>query len=76
MSIFFVRCTDPSHVPVVTTKTDFLPPSPLTDASILGALLDLNTVLSYRLRVKEVVPVQMRSYRIGEHAIRMAETED
>ncbi|KAL7409275.1 mediator complex subunit MED14-domain-containing protein [Mrakia frigida] len=47
-------------------QTDFLPPSPLTDRSILRALLDLNNVIAYRLKVKEVVPVQMRNYRIAD----------
>lgn len=38
----------------------------LTDRKLLDVLHELNGVLEYRLRAKEVVPMQMASYRIGQ----------
>jgi hypothetical protein len=38
----------------------------LTHRTILDALVELNRLISYRLKVKEIIPTKMREYYIGE----------
>ncbi|KIM79071.1 hypothetical protein PILCRDRAFT_90363 [Piloderma croceum F 1598] len=42
-----------------------LPTTPLTDTQILQTLSEMEDTIRYRLRMKELVPVEMRRWRIG-----------
>ncbi|KAF7315273.1 Mediator of RNA polymerase II transcription subunit 14 [Mycena indigotica] len=42
-----------------------VPPSPLTDAEVLKTLAQMEEVLWYRLRLQEVIPIEMSNYRIA-----------
>ncbi|KAH9485239.1 Mediator of RNA polymerase II transcription subunit 14 [Psilocybe cubensis] len=42
-----------------------IPPTPLTDAEIHKTLLDMEATIRYRLRMTEIIPVEMSDYRIG-----------
>ena len=42
-----------------------VPVTPLTDLQVTQTLRDMEDVIRYRLRVSEVIPVEMSSYRIG-----------
>ena len=43
-----------------------VPPTPLTDAEILTILRDMEDVMRYRLRMSEIIPVEMARYRISK----------
>lgn len=43
-----------------------IPPTPLTDAQVVKTLTDMEDVIRYRVRLAEIIPVEMFSYRIGE----------
>ncbi|TFK74569.1 MED14-domain-containing protein [Pluteus cervinus] len=51
------------RLPTCIKKT-IIPPPPLTDDDIKVILSDMETVLRYRLRVSEIIPVEMTSHRI------------
>jgi hypothetical protein len=42
-----------------------VPPTPLTDAEVAKTLTDMEDVIRYRLRMSEIIPVEMSQYRIG-----------
>uniref|UniRef100_A0A8H8CQ10 Mediator of RNA polymerase II transcription subunit 14 n=1 Tax=Psilocybe cubensis TaxID=181762 RepID=A0A8H8CQ10_PSICU len=42
-----------------------IPPTPLTDAEIHKTLLDMEATIRYRLRMTEIIPVEMSDYRIA-----------
>jgi hypothetical protein len=42
-----------------------IPLTPLTDAEVLKTLKDMEDVIRYRLRMTEIIPVEMAKYRIG-----------
>lgn len=46
-------------------QKSIVPPTPLTDAEVLKTLKDMEDVIRYRLRMTEIVPVEMAKYRIG-----------
>jgi hypothetical protein len=43
-----------------------IPPPPLTDAEVSKTLFDMEQTLRYRLRMSEIVPVEMSQYHIGK----------
>ena len=43
-----------------------IPTPPLTNAEVLQTLLEMEHAMRYRLRMWEVVPVEMRQWRVGE----------
>lgn len=45
----------------------FIAPPPLTDAEVLKTLSDMEDIIRYRLRISEIIPVEMSRYRIGRH---------
>lgn len=42
-----------------------IPPTPLTDAEIRKTLSGIEEAIRYRLRMSEIIPVEMSQYRIG-----------
>ncbi|KAG5652469.1 hypothetical protein H0H81_004877 [Sphagnurus paluster] len=46
-------------------KQSIVPTTPLTDVQISRTLVDMEDAMRYRLRVFELVPVEMSQYRIG-----------
>ncbi|KAK0461040.1 mediator complex subunit MED14-domain-containing protein [Desarmillaria tabescens] len=46
-------------------KKSIIPPRPLTDAEVLKTLTDMEDVMRYRLRLTEIIPVEMSHYRIS-----------
>ncbi|KAK0454745.1 mediator complex subunit MED14-domain-containing protein [Armillaria borealis] len=46
-------------------KKSIIPPHPLTDAEVLKTLTDMEDVMRYRLRLTEIIPVEMSHYRIS-----------
>lgn len=55
--------------PILTSgwrlQTDFEPVEPISDGDVSRALHQLDGVIRYRLRIVEVVPAEMGSFRIG-----------
>ncbi|KAI0068848.1 MED14-domain-containing protein [Artomyces pyxidatus] len=47
-------------------KKSILPPTPLTDEEVLRTLHDVEALIRYRLRIKEIIPVEMSKYRIAD----------
>ncbi|CDZ98251.1 Thyroid hormone receptor-associated coactivator complex component (TRAP170) [Phaffia rhodozyma] len=47
-------------------QLDFEPEPPLSKATIRTVLTDLNELIAYRLKAIEVVPIQMKNYRIAD----------
>lgn len=43
-----------------------IPPTPLTDAEVAQTLFDMEGTIRYRLRLKEIIPVEMSRYHIGK----------
>ena len=43
-----------------------MPPTPLTDAEVAQTLFDMEETIRYRLRLKEVIPIEMSRYHIGK----------
>jgi mediator of RNA polymerase II transcription subunit 14 len=43
-----------------------IPPTPLTDTEIIKTLSDMEETIRYRLRMTEIIPVEMSQYRICE----------
>lgn len=43
-----------------------IPPTPLTDADIAKTLFDMEETIRYRVRMSEIIPVEMSRYHIGE----------
>jgi hypothetical protein len=42
-----------------------IPSTPLTDAEVIKTLTDMEDVIRYRLRMHEIIPVEMAQHRIG-----------
>jgi hypothetical protein len=42
-----------------------IPPTPLTDAEVIKTMTDMEDVIRYRLRMHEIVPIEMAQHRIG-----------
>ncbi|KAG5717326.1 Mediator of RNA polymerase II transcription subunit 14, partial [Termitomyces sp. T112] len=53
------------RLPTCITKS-MIPVTPLTDSQVTQTLRDMEDVIRYRLRVSEVVPVEMSQYRIAD----------
>ncbi|TFK44507.1 mediator complex subunit MED14-domain-containing protein [Crucibulum laeve] len=47
-------------------KKMIIPPTPLTDADVKETLSNMEDVIRYRLRMSEIVPVEMARYRIAD----------
>jgi hypothetical protein len=43
-----------------------IPPTPLTDAEVAQTVFHMDETIRYRLRLKEIVPVEMSRYYIGK----------
>lgn len=46
-------------------QKSIIPVSPLTDAEVFKTLSDMEDTIRYRLRMTELIPVEMSQYRIG-----------
>lgn len=46
-----------------------IPVTPLTDEQVQKTLSDMEDVMRYRLRMSEVIPVEMSRYQIGRCAV-------
>lgn len=51
--------------PKFTQQKYIIPPTPLTDAEIRKTLSGIEEAIRYRLRMSEIIPVEMAQYRIG-----------
>ncbi|KAF9268802.1 MED14-domain-containing protein [Marasmius fiardii PR-910] len=49
----------------VAIKKHVIPTTPLTDAQVVKTLQDVQDNIRYRLRLKEIVPIEMSKYRIA-----------
>ncbi|EIM79913.1 MED14-domain-containing protein [Stereum hirsutum FP-91666 SS1] len=47
-------------------KSFIIPPTPLTDAEVAKTMSDIEALIRYRLRMQELVPVEMSRYRIAD----------
>ncbi|KAJ7078861.1 mediator complex subunit MED14-domain-containing protein [Mycena belliarum] len=47
-------------------KKMIIPPPPLTDAEVAKTLTDMEDVIRYRLRLHEIIPVEMAQHRIAD----------
>jgi mediator of RNA polymerase II transcription subunit 14 len=52
-----------------------IPPTPLTDAEVAQTLFDMEGTIRYRLRLKEIIPVEMSRYHIGKSGSFLNPTE-
>ncbi|KAF8909892.1 MED14-domain-containing protein [Mucidula mucida] len=52
------------RLPTVIKKT-LIPLTPLTDAQVLKTLGDLEDAMRYRLRLSEIIPIEMSEYKIA-----------
>jgi len=43
-----------------------VPKTPLTDAEVCKTLSDIEEAIQFRLRMSEIIPVEMAQYRIGQ----------
>lgn len=43
----------------------FIPPTPLADDEVTKILSEMEEVIRYRLRISEIIPLEMSRYRIG-----------
>lgn len=41
-----------------------MPPTPLTDEQVAKTLSDIESLIRYRLRMREIIPIEMSKYRI------------
>ncbi|KAG7090906.1 hypothetical protein E1B28_009983 [Marasmius oreades] len=48
----------------VAIKKHIIPPTHLTDAQVIRALQDIQDAIGFRLRLQEIIPVEMSNYRI------------
>lgn len=46
-----------------------IPPTPLTDEEVDKTFFDIEEAIRFRLRLSEIIPVEMSDYRIGEEKI-------
>ena len=44
-----------------------VPPTPLTDDEVAKTLADVEDVIRFRLKMSEVIPIEMSKYRIGNN---------
>ncbi|KAJ7497072.1 mediator complex subunit MED14-domain-containing protein [Mycena latifolia] len=47
-------------------KKMIIPPTPLTDADVVKTLTDMEDVIRYRLRLHEIIPVEMAQHQIAD----------
>ncbi|KAJ7647579.1 mediator complex subunit MED14-domain-containing protein [Roridomyces roridus] len=47
-------------------KKMIVPPTPLTDAEVVKTLTEMEDVIRYRLRLHEIIPVEMAQHRIAD----------
>ncbi|KAJ6495613.1 mediator complex subunit MED14-domain-containing protein [Mycena vitilis] len=47
-------------------KKMIIPPTPLTDSEVMKTLTDMEDAIRYRLRMHEIVPVEMAQHRIAD----------
>ncbi|KAH8828132.1 MED14-domain-containing protein [Flagelloscypha sp. PMI_526] len=47
-------------------KKSVIPPTPLSDSLVAKTLSDIQTIMQYRLRLHELIPVQMSHYTISQ----------
>ncbi|ESK91030.1 hypothetical protein Moror_16335 [Moniliophthora roreri MCA 2997] len=50
-------------------KKSIIPPTPLTDAQVLKTLRDIQDVIRYRLRLREIIPIEMSRHRIADGCV-------
>lgn len=50
-----------------------IPPTPLTDAEVVKTLTDMEDAIRYRLRLHEIIPVEMAQHRIGTKAVELVD---
>ncbi|KAI6036221.1 mediator complex subunit MED14-domain-containing protein [Pisolithus microcarpus] len=53
-------------------KKPFIPPRPLTDAEVIKTLKAVEDTIRYRLRMTEIIPVEMSQHRIGTVVVLLA----
>ncbi|KAJ6558514.1 mediator complex subunit MED14-domain-containing protein [Mycena vulgaris] len=61
-----VLTTGSYHGLPTVIKKMIVPPTPLTDAEVVKTLTDMEDVIRYRLRLHEIVPVEMAQHRIAD----------
>ncbi|KAF5388784.1 hypothetical protein D9757_005677 [Collybiopsis confluens] len=47
-------------------KTSIIPPTPLTDAEVIKTLVGIQDAIQFRLRLNEIMPVEMTRHRIAD----------
>ncbi|KAJ7874735.1 mediator complex subunit MED14-domain-containing protein [Mycena olivaceomarginata] len=47
-------------------KKMVIPPTPLTDAEVIKTMTDMEDLIRYRLRMHEIVPIEMAQHRIAD----------
>ncbi|KAJ8076986.1 mediator complex subunit [Marasmius tenuissimus] len=47
-------------------KKSIILPTPLTDAQVIKTLNDIQDAIRYRLRLREIIPIEMSQYRIAD----------
>ncbi|KAK7045730.1 mediator complex subunit [Paramarasmius palmivorus] len=47
-------------------KKSIIPPTPLTDSQVVKTLQDIQDVIRYRLRLREIIPIEMARHRIAD----------
>ncbi|THV06734.1 MED14-domain-containing protein [Dendrothele bispora CBS 962.96] len=47
-------------------KKSIIPPTPLTDDEVIKTLLDIQDAIRYRLRLSEIIPIEMSRHRIAD----------
>ncbi|KAF5370780.1 hypothetical protein D9758_002136 [Tetrapyrgos nigripes] len=47
-------------------KKSIIPPTPLTDDEVIKTLVDIQDAIRYRLRLSEIIPIEMSHHRIAD----------
>lgn len=50
----------------IALKKSIIPPTPLTDAEVVKTLIGIQDAIQFRLRLNEIIPVEMTRHRIGK----------
>jgi hypothetical protein len=48
-----------------SSRQKLIPPTPLTDEQVEKTFFDIKEAIRYRLRLTEIIPVEMSDYHIG-----------
>src|ERR1700733_6241441 len=65
-SVPFLPCFTCSLIGGVYPQQYIIPPTPLTDEKIEKVLADLEHAIRHRLRIDEIIPVEMVSYTVHD----------